>query len=90
MWLEGLVIVLDPSNLLALGIGALLGIIIGALPGLGPVFALTLFLPVTFPMSAEMALIFLISLYSGTIYGGSISAILLNAPGTPGSVATCL
>ena len=90
MWLEGLVIVLDPSNLLALGIGTLLGIIIGALPGLGPVFALTLFLPVTFPMSAEMALIFLISLYSGTIYGGSISAILLNAPGTPGSVATCL
>jgi putative tricarboxylic transport membrane protein len=50
---------------------------------------LALFLPLTFSLHDAPALIFLVSLYYSTVYGGAISAILLNVPGTPGSVATC-
>lgn len=62
--------------------------VIGALPGLGASIAMTLALPLTFTMSADSSIILLMSLYCGATYGGSISAILLNTPGTPASGAT--
>ena len=80
--------VLSPLNLFTIFWGTLLGIFIGALPGLGPTIAVTLMITVSFKMPAATALILLGAVYSGSIYGGSISAILINAPGTPGSAAT--
>lgn len=68
--------------------GTLLGIIIGALPGLGPTLAVSLMITVSLKMPADTALILLGAVYAGSVYGGSISAILINAPGTPGSAAT--
>jgi putative tricarboxylic transport membrane protein len=82
--------VLAPVNLLALVAATVVGIIIGAMPGLGPTFALALFLPITFTMETTTALIFLAALYSSTVYGGSISAILLNIPGHAGAICTAM
>lgn len=85
----GLLAALEMQNLLYLFAGSVLGLLIGAAPGLGPVFGLALFLSMTFTMPPAGAIIFMSAFYAACVYGGSITAILLNAPGTPGSVATC-
>lgn len=75
-------------NLFTVLWGSVLGIVVGALPGLGPTIAVSLMITVSFKMAPDTALILLGAVYIGAIYGGSISAILINAPGTPGSAAT--
>lgn len=85
----GLLAALEMQNLLYLFSGSVLGLLIGAAPGLGPVFGLALFLSMTFTMPPAGAIIFMSAFYAACVYGGSITAILLNTPGTPGSVATC-
>ena len=70
--------------------GIIVGIIIGAIPGLGPTMAIALLIPVTFTMQPIPAMILLLGVYQGSIFGGSISAILLNVPGTPSSAATAI
>ncbi len=87
--MEFLLQALSPTNLVNLFSGTVLGILIGAAPGLGPVFALAILLPMTYSMEAVTAIIFMSAVYAGCVYGGSISSILLNTPGTPGNVATC-
>ncbi|WP_447044650.1 tripartite tricarboxylate transporter permease [Vreelandella sp. H-I2] len=74
--------------LLAIVIGTWAGIIIGGLPGLGSVVGLTIFLPFTFGMDTITGMALLIGVYCGSVYGGSITAILINTPGTPQSAAT--
>lgn len=69
-------------------VGTFLGIIVGAIPGFTSSMACGILLPVTFALSPSNALIFLTSVYIATIYGGSITAILLNTPGAPESSAT--
>ncbi|WP_428770857.1 tripartite tricarboxylate transporter permease [Treponema sp. HNW] len=66
------------------------GICIGCLPGLTATMGVALVLPLTFGMDAVPAILLLIGVYVGAIYGGSISAVLLNTPGTPASAATTL
>lgn len=78
----------NPTNLLFLILGVASGIIIGALPGLTATMGLALLLPFTFSMQADTSLITLGGLYIGGIYGGCISAILINTPGTPSAIAT--
>lgn len=89
-FIESLSTVLTPRNLIIIFAVALIGVILGALPGVGPALALALFFPFTFTLDAETALLIMAVLYGATTYGGSIPAILLNIPGTPGSVATLL
>ena len=74
---------------IAMVVGTLVGIVIGALPGLGSVVALTVCLPFTFTMDQVPAITLLLGVYCGSVYGGSISAVLINTPGTPQSAATC-
>ncbi|WP_028954919.1 tripartite tricarboxylate transporter permease [Sulfitobacter sp. 20_GPM-1509m] len=70
-------------------IGAtLLGVFIGALPGLNPVMAIALLLPLTYSMDPLVALAMVAGIYNGSMYGGAIPAILLRIPGTPASIAT--
>ncbi|MGB3100915.1 MAG: tripartite tricarboxylate transporter permease, partial [Psychrobacillus psychrotolerans] len=88
--LQGLTNVFQPSVIFLLIAGVIVGIIIGALPGLTATMGVALFLPVTFGMEAVSGILLLIGVYFGSIYGGSISAILLNTPGTPASAATAL
>ena len=76
--------------LLALTLGTILGIIVGALPGLGTVLGLVMVLPFTFEMDGVTAIALLLSVYVSSIYGGSLTAILINIPGTPQSAASVL
>lgn len=80
---------LDPYMILAIVVGVAFGIVFGALPGLTCVAALSLFLPVTYAMKSSMGLSMMTAIYIGGTSGGLISAILLNIPGTPSSIATC-
>ena len=79
-----------PGAAVAILVGTLLGIVIGGLPGLGSVVGLTICLPFTFTMEAGPAIFLLLAVYCGSVYGGSISAILINTPGTPQAAATTL
>ncbi|WP_417833966.1 tripartite tricarboxylate transporter permease [Thalassospira xiamenensis] len=81
---------LMPNNLLAAFIGAVLGIIIGAIPGLGSVTAIALLLPITFGLDPTTAIIMLAAVYFGCMFGGAYSAILLNIPGDAPAVITAI
>jgi putative tricarboxylic transport membrane protein len=89
MWLDGFAIALQGHNLLYLILGTTIGLIVGAMPGLGPLFGVGLMLPFTFGMPAATAIIFLASVHAATAYGDSIASILINTPGGVGSVASC-
>ncbi len=91
MWghiLTGIINSFLPLNFLLMIVGLIGGIIIGALPGLTATMGVALMVPVTFAMNPISGLIMLGAIYSGAIYGGSNSAVLINTPGTPSSVAT--
>ena len=89
-WIAAAGIVFQWQNMALIAGISLLGLTIGFLPGIGPLTALTLSLPITFGMQPGPALILLAVLYMSLTYGGSLSAILLNTPGTAASAATCL
>lgn len=76
--------------LLAISFGILLGLAVGAMPGLSATMAIALLLPITFTMDPAPGISMLASLYIGALYGGSIPAILLKTPGTPSAAATIL
>lgn len=76
--------------LAAILVGTAFGIVIGALPGLGAVVGISICLPFTFGMPIIPSMSLLLGVYCGAVYGGSISAILINSPGTPQSAATTL
>ncbi|AEE92222.1 conserved membrane protein of unknown function [Tepidanaerobacter acetatoxydans Re1] len=86
--LAGLKIALTPRMFFLLILGVSGGIAIGALPGLTATMGVAILLPLTFGMEATAALVMLVGIYIGAIYGGSISAILLKTPGTPAAAAT--
>ena len=81
---------LSLKGILAMVTGTVVGLVIGALPGLGPSIGVALMLPFTYTMDPLIALLLLTSLFQGAEYGGSVSAVLLNTPGTPGASATVL
>jgi putative tricarboxylic transport membrane protein len=70
--------------------GALMGTLVGVLPGLGPLATLAILLPITFAMQPLGALLMLAGVYYGSQYGGSTTAILVNLPGESSSVVTCI
>ena len=89
MWIEGFWTALQPLNLLYLVAGTAFGMVIGALPGLGPLFGVALMLPLTFGMAPATAIIFLTAVHAATAYGDSFASIMINTPGGVGSVASC-
>lgn len=88
--LFGLSLVAQPANLIALLGGLFLGVAIGALPGIGSTQGAALLIPFTFVLSPIQSLLLLGAVYSGSVYGGSIAAILLRIPGSYESIATTL
>jgi putative tricarboxylic transport membrane protein len=90
--LQGFAVALTPENLMFAAIGAILGTVIGALPGLGPANGVAILIPLAFSLGlpASSALILLTSVYAGAMYGGRISSILLNIPGDEPAMMTCL
>lgn len=86
---HGLLAALEPMNLGIMLIGLAFGTVAGALPGISFVNAMAMALPFTYVMSPVAAMVFLGGIYAGGVFGGSISAILINIPGTPASLPTC-
>lgn len=86
----GFQVALQPANLFFCFMGVLIGTLVGVLPGLGPVAAMSLLLPTTFHLSPVSAVIMLSGIYYGAMYGGSTTSILVNIPGEAASVVTCL
>ena len=86
--LEHLLTALTPLNLAFALFGVVAGTVIGAIPGLTATMSVAVLVPLTFAMPTSSALILMGAIYTGAIYGGAYSAILLNTPGTPSAIAT--
>ena len=86
----GFSVVFEPMNLFYCFTGVLIGTLVGVLPGLGPVAAMSLLLPATFHTTPVASIIMLAGIYYGAMYGGSTTSILVNIPGEAASVMTCL
>lgn len=82
--------IFSPNNILMMACGVASGIMIGALPGLSVIMAIVLLLPMSYGMSSLAGMYLLLGAYCGATYGGSISAILINTPGTNVAAATIL
>ena len=88
--LDGFLLFATLESFIALGLGVFIGVIVGAIPGLTTPMAVALTLPFTFTLSPVTGILLLLGVYKGGIYGGSITAILINAPGTPAASCTVL
>jgi putative tricarboxylic transport membrane protein len=86
----GFGVALTPANLGFAFIGAMVGTLIGVLPGIGPIATIAMLLPLTFHLEPVSGLIMLAGIFYGAQYGGSTTAILVNLPGETSSVVTCL
>ncbi len=88
--LQGLALILDPFNITLILGGVLVGVLVGALPGLSSPMAIALLIPFTISLDPVAAIAMLAALYCAGTFGGSITAILINAPGAPPAAATAL
>jgi len=86
--LQGFLRVIDLRLLLMCFAGTSLGTLIGVLPGIGPAAAIAVLLPATYGSDPLTALVMLSGIYYGTMYGGTISSVLINVPGETASVVT--
>ncbi|MCZ2815557.1 tripartite tricarboxylate transporter permease [Modestobacter sp. VKM Ac-2984] len=86
--LQGFSVALTPTNLLYVFFGVLIGTVIGVLPGLGPTASIALLLPITYTVEPVTAIILLAGIYYGSMYGGTITSVLLRLPGEAASVVT--
>lgn len=89
-FLQAMMAVLQPASLLSILGGTVCGIWVGLMPGLSSVMGMSIMLPVTLSLHGSNGIMMLLGIFCGAIYGGSITAILLNTPGTANSAATCL
>jgi putative tricarboxylic transport membrane protein len=90
VWDALLHLLTTPFSLFLSLAGVVVGIVFGALPGISATMSLAVLMPLTFRLDATDAMLFLMAVFNASVYGGSISAILINIPGTPGSIATQL
>jgi len=87
VWM-GLINCLIPHHLFTLFLGVFLGIWVGAIPGISGAIAIAILLPVTFFFTPDVAFVLMVGIYCGTLFGGSISAILFRVPGASTAAAT--
>lgn len=86
----GLSVAFTTTNILFLLIGALVGMVVGLFPGFGPAAGIAILIPMTFGMDPTTAIITLAGIYYGSMYGGTITSILINTPGESATVASTL
>ncbi|MFC7063823.1 tripartite tricarboxylate transporter permease [Halobacillus seohaensis] len=86
--MQGFQVAFSLEGILFVFIGVLIGTFIGMMPGLGPISAIAIMIPVTYGMEPSTALVMMAGVYYGAVFGGSSASILLNAPGISGTVAT--
>lgn len=87
-WIEGFQALANAQVLIMLVLGVLIGIVVGALPGISATVGVALLLPFTFALEPLAGMMLLLGIYGGAVYAGSIPAILIRTPGTPASAAT--
>ena len=87
---KGLSLILELENIILILGGVLIGVLVGALPGLSSPMAIALLIPFTITLDPVAAIAMMAALYCAGTFGGSITAILINAPGAPPAVATAL
>ncbi|MEJ6549658.1 tripartite tricarboxylate transporter permease [Corynebacterium sp. USCH3] len=87
-WMDGLSAVADFQVVTMLVLGVLIGMVVGALPGISATVGVALLLPFTFALEPLAGMMLLLGIYGGAVYAGSIPAILIRTPGTPASAAT--
>lgn len=87
--LNGFLTAFSLQGLLFLMIGSLFGVLMGSLPGCTATLAMAVLIPITYYFTPEMSMLLLVAVYTSAIFGGSITAILINIPGTAASAATC-
>jgi putative tricarboxylic transport membrane protein len=87
---QGFSVALTHHNLFLCFIGVSIGTLVGVLPGIGPLAAMSLLLPITYYITPMGAIIMLAGIFYGTQYGGSTTSILMNIPGEAASVVTCI
>ena len=78
------------ENFVWMNLGVFIGAVFAAIPGLSVILCVILFLPFTYKMTAIPGMMFLLGIYCAGGYGGSVSAILINTPGTPHAAATMM
>ena len=81
---------LSAANIFWCFVGVMLGTVVGVIPGIGALAAMSMLFPITFQLDPTSAMIMLGGIYYGSTYGGSTASILLNLPGTPANAVTCL
>ncbi|MCP3031639.1 tripartite tricarboxylate transporter permease [Halobacillus sp. A1] len=86
--LQGFQVAFSIEGILFVFIGVFIGTFIGMMPGLGPISAIAIMIPITYGMEPTTALVMMAGVYYGAVFGGSTASILLNAPGISGTVAT--
>ncbi|MBY3134306.1 tripartite tricarboxylate transporter permease [Rhizobium laguerreae] len=89
LW-QGILVAMQPMNLVYALVGVTLGTAVGVLPGIGPALTVALLLPVTYKLDPGGSLIMFAGIYYGGMYGGSTTSILLNTPGESASIVTAL
>lgn len=89
LWL-GLQQLADPAVFLTMCIGAILGVVVGAIPGAGAAVTISILLPTTFAMDPLNGMTLLLGVYCGAAYGSAIPAVMINTPGSPVAVLTAL
>ena len=85
---QGILAILTVQNLLLLGAGVIMGMVVGVMPGLGPSAGLAILLPLTFTLDPTGAIVMLAAVYYGAMYGGTITSVLINTPGESATVAS--
>ena len=90
MLLQGFSVLLTWQNFFVTVLGAVLGLIVGAMPGIGSLAGVALLLPLTYSFNPTTAVIMLAGIFYGAQYGGSTTAILVNLPGESSSIVTAL
>ena len=90
LFLQAGVGVFSGMNLIIVAVAVLLGLIVGAIPGLTGTMALALLINLTYKLPSDQAVAFMLGVYVGAVSGGLFSAIMLNIPGTPNAAATAL
>ncbi|MDA9959846.1 tripartite tricarboxylate transporter permease [Alphaproteobacteria bacterium] len=89
-FIQGALLLSTPENIGLIAAGVLIGVVVGALPGLSSPMAIALLIPFTIQLEPVPAIAMMAALYCAGTFGGSITAILINAPGAPPAVATAL
>ena len=90
MIVESILLAIQPYMILVCWIGVTLGILWGAMPGLSTTMAMALLIGLSAGMEQYVAIMFMLGVYTGSVFGGAISAVLINIPGTPDAVPTMI